>query len=191
MNNIGYQVQVALRNLKPKIWRRLIVDPETSLEDFSKIIQTAMGWTNSHLHQFIKNNTYYTSPNEDMDDDFYIDYTPFKIKDLLKKEKDKMIYEYDFGDSWEHDIILEKQVSLKRKLIYPKCIKAVLACPLEDCGGVYGYSNLLSILKDPKHKEYASMKERVGEHFYPEYTELEEINDNLKEENFGCFEYDW
>jgi len=184
-------VQVALRNLKPKIWRRLIVNPETSLEDFSKIIQTAMGWNNTHLHQFIKNKKYYTFPSEDMDDDFYIDYTPFKIKDLLKKEKDTMIYEYDFGDSWQHDIILEKQISLKHNLSHPKCTKAVLACPLEDCGGVYAYSKLLLVLNDPKHKEYASMKEWVGEHFYPEYVELEEINDNLKEENFGCFEYDW
>ncbi len=192
MNKIGYQVQIALRNFKPKIWRRLIVDPETSLEDFHRIIQTAMGWTNSHLHQFFKNKKFYSLPREDdWDDSYSIDYRPLKIKDLLIREKDRMVYEYDFGDGWEHDIILEKQVSLDNDLIYPICIKAVLACPPEDCGGVWGYSNLLTILGDPKHQEHEEMKEWIGEYFDPDFVDLEEINDNLKEENYGCFEFDF
>lgn len=192
MNKIGYQVQIALRNFKPKIWRRLIVDPETSLEDFHRIIQTAMGWTNSHLHQFIKDKKFYSLPSEDdWGDSYSIDYRPFKIKDFLIKEKDRMVYEYDFGDGWEHDIILEKQILLDNDLIYPICTKAVLACPPDDCGGVWGYSNLLTILADPKHKEHEEMKEWIGEYFDPDFVDLEEINDNLQEENYGCFEFDF
>lgn len=192
MNKIGYQVQIALRNFKPKIWRRLIVDPETSLEDFHRIIQTAMGWTNSHLHQFIKDKQFYSLPSEDdWDNSDSIDYRPFKIKDFLIKEKDRMVYEYDFGDGWEHDIILEKQILFDNDLIYPTCTKAVSACPPDDCGGVWGYSNLLTILADPKHQEHEEMKEWIGEYFDPDFVDLEEINDNLKEEDYGCFEYDF
>lgn len=150
-----------------------------------------MGWTNSHLHHFIKNREFYSLPSEDDLDNFNIDYRSLKINDLLKVEKDRMIYEYDFGDGWKHDIILEKQIMLDDDFVVPVCIKVVLACPPEDCGGVWGYSDLISVLNDPKHEDHEEMKEWVGEFFNPEYVDLEEINDNLKEENFGCFEFDF
>jgi hypothetical protein len=102
-----YQIQIALKEFKPRIWRRILIPSNLLLSDFHKIIQTTMGWTNSHLHQFIKNGTFYT--RKMVDDDLWdemdnFDYKKMKILDLLKKEKEKIIYEYDFGDSWEHDI---------------------------------------------------------------------------------------
>ncbi len=145
-------------------------------------IQVAMGWTNSHLHQFIKNGTFYRLRMQDddlwgeMDD---VDYKKMKVSDLLKKEKEKIVYEYDFGDSWEHDIILEKTLPIDSSLKYPICLTGKMNCPPEDCGGVWGYSAMLEVLKDPSHEEYESYIEWLGEKFDPEYFDKNEINELL------------
>ncbi len=186
-----YQIQIALKGSKPKIWRRLLIPDNILLSDFHKIIQTSMGWTNSHLHQFIKDRKYYLPKMEDddyWDEDMHNDYKKMKISALLKLEKDKAVYEYDFGDSWEHEIILEKILPLDKKMYYPRCIKGSMNCPPDDCGGIWGYEGLLEILKDPKHKEYKESKEWIGEDFDPEYFDMDEVNELLKEEDFGCVE---
>lgn len=178
-----YQIQIVLRGSKPKIWRRLLVSSDLLLSDFHKTIQTAMGWTNSHLHQFIKNRTFYTvrMPDDDswgeMDN---VDYEKFKICDLLKKEKEKIVYEYDFGDSWEHDVIVEKILPVDDKLKYPICLAGKMACPPEDCGGVWGYADMLAVLKEPDHEEYENYMDWLGEDFDPEYFDKEEVNELLR-----------
>lgn len=187
-----FQIQISLRGFRPKIWRRVLVSENLLLSDFHKIIQTTMGWTNLHFHHFIKNRTYYSPKMEDdafWDNSQYIDYKKMKIVDLLKVEKDKVIYEYDFGDSWEHDIVLEKILPHDSKLVYPLCIKGKMNCPPEDCGGIYGYANMLEIIKNPKHKNYEEFIEWLGEEFDPEYFNINEVNNLLKEKNFGCIEF--
>ncbi len=187
-----YQVQVALKGFKPKIWRRLLIPSDLLLSDFHKIIQTSIGWTNSHLHQFIKNRTFYTErmPNDDSWNEMNnVDYKKIKISDLLKKEKEKIVYEYDFGDSWEHDIILEKILPLDDKMNYPVCLKGKMNCPPEDCGGVWGYSEMLEILKQPDHEEYESYIEWLGGEFDPEYFDKDKVNELLREKNYGCFKF--
>ncbi len=186
-----YQIQIALRGSKPKIWRRILVPSDLLLSDFHKIIQTTMGWTNSHLHQFIKNQTFYT--RRMADDDFWeemdnVDYSKTKISDLLKKEKDRIIYEYDFGDSWEHNIILEKIEENGMNEIIPTCLTGKNNCPPEDCGGIWGYSDMLEILKHPDHEEYEEYVEWLGKEFDPKYFDKNEINEMLKTKDFGCFE---
>lgn len=186
-----YQIQVALARSKPKIWRRLLVPSELLLSDFHKIIQTSMGWTNSHLHQFIKDQTFYTKryPDDDTWEELdNVDYAKIKISNLLKKEKDKIVYEYDFGDSWEHDIILEKILLYDQNIKYPVCVAGKMNCPPEDCGGVWGYSDMLEILKNPDHEEYDSFIEWLGEEFDPEYFDREAINKMLLTEDYGCLE---
>lgn len=186
-----YQIQVALARSKPKIWRRLLVPSELLLSDFHKIIQTSMGWTNSHLHQFIKDQTFYTKryPDDDTWEELdNVDYAKIKISNLLKKEKDKIVYEYDFGDSWEHDIILEKILLYDQNIKYPVCVAGKMNCPPEDCGGVWGYSDMLEILKNPDHEEYDSFIEWLGEEFDPEYFDREAINKMLLTEDYGCVE---
>jgi len=94
MTKKTYQIQIALKGFKPKIWRRLLIQSDLLLADFHKIIQTSMGWTNSHLHQFIKNQTFYTErmPGDDTWDEMdNVDYKKMKISDLLKKEKEKIV----------------------------------------------------------------------------------------------------
>jgi hypothetical protein len=186
-----YQVQVALKEFKPKIWRKLLVPSDLLLRDFHKIIQTSMGWTNSHLHQFVKDEVFYTEKMED--DDMWnemnnVDYKTMKISDLLKKEKDEIVYEYDFGDGWEHDIILEKILPVDDKIKYPVCLSGKMNCPPEDSGGVWGYAEMLKILKQPYHKEYESTLEWLGDEFDPEHFDKDEVNESLEEKDYGCIE---
>ena len=142
-----------------------------------------MGWTNSHLHQFIKNRTFYTERMTD--DDTWgeldnVDYKNMKIFDLLKREKEKIVYEYDFGDGWEHDVLLEKILPGDEKLKSPICLAGKMACPPEDCGGVWGYADLLEILKNPKHEEYDSYMEWLGGEFDPEHFDKDKVNKMLR-----------
>lgn len=192
MTKKTYQIQIALKGSKPKIWRRILVPSDLLLSDFHKVIQTTMGWTNSHLHQFIKNRTFYARR---MPDDYTweelnnVDYKEIKISDLLKKEKEKIVYEYDFGDSWEHEIILEKILPIDEEKKYPVCLTGKNNCPPEDCGGIWGYSDLLEILKHPDHEEYEEYSEWLGEDFDPKYFDKDKINKMLRTKDFGCFEF--
>jgi hypothetical protein len=178
-----YQVQIALKGFKPKIWRRILVPDNLLLSDFHQVIQTTMGWTDSHLHQFIKDRVFYTVriPEDDLWDEMNnVDYKKMKISDLLKREKEKITYEYDFGDGWEHDIMLEKIFPVDDKIKYPVCLAGEMNCPPEDCGGVEGYLDLLEILKQPDHEEYESMIEWLGDEFDPEYFDKDKVNGLLK-----------
>jgi hypothetical protein len=186
-----YQVKIELFESKPKIWRRLFVQNDTLLSDFHKIIQTVMGWTNSHLHQFIKNNTFYTRKWKD--DDFWddlnnVDYKNFKISDLLKQEGEQIIYEYDFGDGWQHNIILENILLSEDETQYPICIDGKMNCPPEDCGGIWGYSNILKLLNQPDNPEHENIIDWLGEEFDPEFFDKDEVNRRLLKKDYGCFE---
>ncbi|CAN5569204.1 hypothetical protein BH23BAC1_BH23BAC1_45630 [soil metagenome] len=185
-----YQIQIALKRVKPKIWRRVLVPSDLLLSSFHKVIQTTMGWTNSHLHQFIKGGKHYIKkfPDDDLWDDTYqVDYKKMKISNLLKAEKEHINYEYDFGDGWIHQITLEKIFPVDKNVRYPYCIAGKMNCPPEDCGGPWGYENMMEILKQPKHEEYESYLEWLGGKFDPEEFNIDEVNDRLKEKNYGCF----
>jgi len=192
MANKTYQIQIALKRSNPKIWRRVLVPSDILLPDFHKIIQTTIGWTNSHLHQFIHNSTFYTRKMQD--DDFWdefnnVDHSNIKLSKLLKEEKDSIVYEYDFGDGWEHNIVLEKIETATDKQILPVCLAGKNNCPPEDCGGTWGYESLLEILKDPTHEEYEEYLEWLGDDFDPTYFNKEEVNELLKKEDYGCFDF--
>ena len=188
-----YQIRIELTRIKPKIWRRLLIPSDLLLSDFHKIIQTSMGWTNSHLHQFIKSRTFYTERVQG--DNTWgelnnVDYKKLKISFLLKKEKGKIVYEYDFGDGWEHIALLEKILPFDEKLKYPVCLAGEMNCPPDDCGGVDGYSDLVEILKNPKHKEYESYIEWLGGVFDPKHFDKKLVNEMLQTEDFRCIELD-
>lgn len=194
MPNKTYQVKITLQDSKPSIWRRVLIPSDLSLPDFHKVIQTTMGWTNSHLHHFAKNRTYYSPDMEDEslwdeEDDDDLDYSKFKISDLLKKTKDKMKYEYDFGDGWEHVVVLEKIEDERMDIKDVTCLAGENNCPPEDCGGIWGYYNLLEILKDPEHEEYEEYSDWLGDEFDPTYFDIEEVNDMLRSEDFGTIDF--
>lgn len=167
------------------------MQPKMLLPDFHKVIQTTMGWTNSHLHQFTKDRTFYapSHPDDDFwDDTDVVEYSETSIQDLLQNEKDRVMYEYDFGDGWEHDILLEKILPDKGEIKTPVCTAGKLSCPPEDCGGVWGYASMLEILNDPKHEEHKTYLEWLGGEFDPEQFDREEVNTMLQEKDFGVID---
>jgi len=173
-----YQIKISLIGAKPPIWRTFLVPSDLRLDAFHDVIQIVMGWTDSHLHQFIANNVFYGIP----DDEFGMEIeneAKFKLFHLLKKEKDTIKYEYDFGDSWEHKILLEKIFPFDTKTALPVCIKGKRACPPEDCGGIWGYEDLLETISNPKHPDHEDMLDWLGGEFDPEEFDLEEINRDL------------
>ncbi|SDC01305.1 plasmid pRiA4b ORF-3 family protein [Williamwhitmania taraxaci] len=186
-----YQIQVALVGSKPKIWRRVLIPSDMPLSDVHKVIQTAMGWANSHLHQFVKGKKYYAPVVEDddsWDDTDSIDYKDILVSDLLKAVKDKMEYEYDFGDGWEHTVELEAILPVDESAVYPFCVDGKMNCPVEDSGGVGGYQHMLAVLKDTAHEEYAEYMEWLGGDLDPTYFEKDEINEMFRMTDYGCLD---
>jgi hypothetical protein len=179
-----YQLKITLKNIKPAVWRRIVIPADILLPDLHKVIQTVMGWYNSHLHQFTINGEFYTEPDE-YSVDRSIDYRKIKLDQLITSENQAFEYEYDFGDGWEHKIVLEK-ILTQHSQQHPSCLTGKRACPPEDCGGPFGYADLLKIISDKKHVEYEETMEWVGDDFDPELFDIEEVNQMLQEDDYGC-----
>lgn len=180
-SNSIYQLKVTLRDSKPPIWRRLLVKDSITLNELHEIIQIAMDWGGHHLHLFDINGDYYSIPHLD-DYEPMIDERKYKLKDIIPAEKYKFIYEYDFGDSWEHLILVEKILPLESDKKYPVCIKGKRACPPDDVGGVWGYDTFLEAIKDPNHREHEMYADWIGDDFDPEDFDIEYINQILQKQ---------
>lgn len=181
-----YQLKVTLNGSKPPIWRRILVPSNINLASFHVVLQIVMGWSDSHLHQFISGSTMYGIPDDESGGDFGFEINnenEYNLSQLLRKEKDSLIYEYDFGDGWEHKIILEKVLPHDTSLDVPRCIKGKRACPPEDCGGIWGYQDLIEMINDTSHPEHEEMLEWLGGDFDPEYFDVNETNAILSEYN--------
>ena len=179
-----YQLKVSLKGSKPPIWRRLLVSSDIKLDTLHLALQISMGWTNSHLHQFIsQDQTFYGIKDDDFDMGGFEmqDENTVRLSHILKTEMDSLIYEYDFGDSWTHKIVLEKILPFDTDKKLPYCVTGKRACPPEDCGGIWGYENLLAILEAPEHDEHEEMLEWLGGEFDPSYLSRREINQSLLE----------
>ncbi len=188
------QIQLSLLGSKPKIWRRVLIQSDMLLSDFHKVIQSSMGWTNSHLHLFNKNETCYaekTADDSTWEELGHVDYQELKVSDLLINEGERILYEYDFGDGWEHEIILEQILPGEENgLAKPICLAGKMNCPPEDCGGLRGYSDMLEILKNPDHEEYESFIVWLGGKFDPDHFNLNKVNKLLKSKDYGCIDLD-
>lgn len=177
-----HQIKVTLKGFRPPIWRRLQVPSDIRLSDLHDVIQVAMGWTNSHLHQFYDGESYYGVPTGDAFDDLEMqNEARYHLNQLAPEPKDKLVYEYDFGDSWTHEILVEKVLPVDPAATYPVCLTGRRACPPEDCGGVWGYAELLEALADPEHPEHEEMTDWVGGEFDPEHFDLGVTNRILKQ----------
>ena len=174
--NQVYQFKITLRDSKPPIWRRIQVPETYSFWDLHVAIQDAMGWDDYHLHSFDMinpHNGYKESIGIPDDDSMWSTDTKagwkMKIADYFTLDgNDKADYTYDFGDNWEHLIKLEKILPREKSVKYPVCVKGKRACPPEDCGGIWGYMDLLEILSDPNHREYKSWLEWLGGEIDPD-----------------------
>lgn len=179
-----YQLKIELKGIRPPIWRRFLISSSDSLEDLHHASQIVMGWTNSHLHQFVAGRLIYgmSDPEFGLDlGDSVLNERDFRIRNVLAVEKDSITYEYDFGDGWEHKITLEKILPFAKGQCLPVCLKGKRGCPPEDVGGVWGYKDFLQVWHDVDHPEHDQLKRWAGDYFEPEYFDIEEVNDVLKE----------
>lgn len=176
-----YQIKVTLLGSKPPIWRRLLVPAALTLEQLHSVIQIAMGWQDCHLHEFRIGRVRYSLPDP-VEIDMDVDTTnerSVRVFSVLGKVGAKAIYTYDFGDGWEHSLMVEKVLPPDPALAYPLCTGGKRHCPPEDCGGVWGYDNLLNAIRDPDHEDHEQMQEWLGEGLDPEAFSVEEVNQRL------------
>ncbi len=170
------QLKVVLRGTRPPIWRRLLVPSSITLERFHHILQVVMGWTDSHLHEFRAGDTRYGTPEPDWDEDEVVSERRVRLGELLQEPKDRLLYAYDFGDSWEHDIVLEKILARAADMKYPYVLAGKRACPPEDVGGTWGYEEFLETIRNPKHPEHEDRLAWCGGSFDPEAFDVQAIN---------------
>lgn len=173
-----FQLKVTLREVSPPVWRRLLVPSAVTLPELHRILQIAMGWHDSHLHSFRFGPAQYLDPDPDSGLPLAgeRDERGVRLDALLQWPRQKLVYEYDFGDGWQHTVLLEKVIDRDPAAVYPACIAAERACPPEDCGGPYGYMDLLEILADRKHERHRELSEWVGEGFDPAVCDIASIN---------------
>jgi hypothetical protein len=176
-----YQLKVTLNDSKPPIWRRILVPSDITLGKLHFVLQSSMGWTDSHLHQYVSNSVFYGVNDDEFGAMEVEDEDKCKLSQLLKSEKNSLIYEYDFGDGWRHKVLLEKILPFDKNSQLPLCIKGKRACPPEDCGGIWGYEELLETLSNPNDPEYERMLDWLGGSFDSELIDVEEINSMLAE----------
>ncbi len=179
-----YQFKVTLLGSNPPIWRRIQVE-NCTLEKLHEYLQIVMGWTNSHMHHFRVEDRLYGDPallEMTFGELKYADSTRTKLSDILPEHGRRFafLYEYDFGDSWEHEILFEKAVVPEPKAKYPRCLEGERACPPEDVGGVWGYADFLEAMADPKHENHRDMKEWIGGKFDPDKFSVVAVNRELR-----------
>lgn len=172
-------LRIDLRHIKPPVWRRIWVPADNTLHDLHRVIQVAMGWWDAHLHRFVINGIEYGELDPEYCFTEVISEHETRLKDVIRREKQKIRYEYDFGDDWEHDIVFERRE--KRDSRVPILLKGKRACPPEDCGGVYGYFRLIAVQKKVKAGEKLTEAEQcisewMCHEFDPEVFDAEYIN---------------
>jgi len=170
------QIKVILRGTRPPVWRRLLVPSTITLERLHHILQVVMGWTDSHLHEFRAGDASYGTPEPDWDEDEVVSERRVRVGELLQEPKDRLLYAYDFGDSWEHDIVLEKILARATDMKYPWVLAGKRACPPEDVGGTWGYEEFLKTIRNPKHPEHQDTLAWCGGSFDPEAFDVQAIN---------------
>ena len=206
MNKNVLHLRISLNGSKPPIWRRVAVFSDIALAELHEIIQIAMGWTNSHLHRFDQRVTISKdekvrlwqkdswTPREwarlHGGRKFVTKVTPWgeptelegedeeavTVGEVCPKVKSKLIYEYDFGDGWEHTIRVQKILEAEPGTEYPVCLAGKKACPPEDCGGVWGYYELLDAVQDASNEQREELSEWLGDDFDPHAFDSGEVN---------------
>lgn len=172
------QLKVSLVGVsKPPVWRRLFVRATMRLNRLHDVIQAAMGWEDYHLHAFEAGGVDYGPRDAELE---HRDERRTSIGDLLSEPGARMRYVYDFGDHWQHEIVVEKVLASEPDARYPVCLTGKGRCPPEDCGGIWGYEGLRETLADPTHEEHADMLEWLGiesaQEFDPHDFDVDDVN---------------
>jgi len=175
------QFHVALRDTKPLVWRRIVVPDNFTLGWLHSVIQVAMGWHDCHMHAFRIGDAEYTSEKACETDDMGMkNEEVVLLSSVITQENQSFTYEYDFGDGWEHEIVVEKFLPVDPLVKHPVCLAGKRACPPDDCGGVPGYEGILKALKAKKKTEdQMEMLAWLGD-YDPEYFDMEFVNRILR-----------
>ena len=182
LTQMQVQLRIELQQIKPLIWRRILVPETITLPKLHSILQWTMGWTNSHLHEYqIGRRRYGMLDDEGFDDDPPLDERRVRLKPLLEDGLRRFTYLYDFGDGWEHDVIVEDLVLPKSGAPLVVCTAGENACPPEDVGGPHGYFEFLTAITNPLHEEHDSMLTWVGGSFDPKAFSLKDVNEWLSD----------
>ena len=187
-----FEFKISLKDITPTIWRRFQVKSNITLEELHVVLQIVMGWTDSHLHSFTFSGTQYSWAEEqcELDECNMKDETGIKLYTLIHAPKDSFIYDYDFGDDWKHNVLLERVLPVERGVYYPRCLDGKRACPPEDCGGSGGYDEIMNAIKNPENPEYKEIYDWISDDtgkvlYEPEKFDVETINKIL------CGEINW
>jgi len=176
-----FQLHVRLRDIEPAIWRRLQVWEDTKLPQLHRILQMLFNWEDYHLHDFVVGRRVHSVPDPDFafDDRKVIDEKGVPLNRLVDRVGDTLVYAYDFGDNWQHDILLEAIVLPEPERFYPRCIGGARNGPPEDAGGPHGYANYIEALAEPEHEEHEDMLAWRGP-FNPEEFSVDRVNAALE-----------
>ena len=177
------QFRISLLGTDPEIWRRIQVPRKYSFWDLHVAIQDSMGWLDCHLHVFSLTKPHGKKPiliGLPIEDDFISDQNLLPgwetlISNYLTEPGMTIQYEYDFGDSWYHEVLLESIQIKEKRVKYPKCLVGERACPPEDCGGIIGFEDLLETIRDPKNEDYQETMEWLGGSYLPDYFEPSKV----------------
>jgi len=178
-----YRIKVTLLGASPPIWRRLLVPADLTLAQLHDALQAAMGWEDDHLHEFRIGQQRFGVPDPDdrlMGIPDVSSERAVRLSTVLGRIGAKAVYTYDFGDGWEHAIVLEKRLPADPNLTYPLCTAGQRACPPEDCGGIGGFYDLLEAISDPNHDRHEEMLDWVGDDFDPAAFSLDDVNRRLR-----------
>lgn len=174
------QLRVSIRGMSPPVWRKLLINSDTTLHELHLMIQAAMGWYNCHLYEFSYGQDKYSNLDHwDEIPEEEIDSTQVTLGDLDLSEGDELTYLYDFGDNWEHTVSVQKILAQDTSYRLPACIGGKRNCPPEDCGGVYGYYDVLKTAGDPQDPEHDEMVEWLGE-YNPEEFDMQLADSRVK-----------
>jgi hypothetical protein len=173
-----FQLRITLADVEPAVWRQLLVPGDIRLDKLHRTLQAAMGWQDSHLHNFRIGGVMYGMQADDYPDE-ELDEKSVTAAEALGEER-RFVYEYDYGDGWEHEIAVEDERPISVSLKAPVCLNGENACPPEDCGGPYGYSHLLRVLADPHHEEHAHLVAWSGGPIDPTAFDLALVNAKLQ-----------
>ena len=174
----AFRLRIQLIDVDPGIWRRILVPGSIRMSKLAEILLSAMGWSNSHLHAFTIGDQRYGMNYDDFPEG-EIDEKSVTVLQALR-DVHRFTFEYDFGDSWDHEIVIEELTRSPVGLKYAVCLDGANACPPDDVGGTWGYGEFLDAMADPTHSQHATYLEWVGAHFDPSEFDLVEANARIQ-----------
>ncbi|MEO3715718.1 plasmid pRiA4b ORF-3 family protein [Roseateles flavus] len=152
----AYQLRIELQHIEPLIWRRILVPDTVKLAKLDRLVQAAMGWTNSHLHEWQIEQRRYGMPNDDWGSSDVLDERKFTVGAVLGEQVSEFLYSYDFGDGWDHRITVEERLPIQDgHNDWAMCLAGENACPPEDVGGPPGYMDFLEAMHNTRHEQHS------------------------------------